>query len=48
VYEVEQTAYGQTIDVLGAHCFLLVSVPTGGLQSSNRGRGRKSLSWTAC
>ena len=28
VYEVEQTAYGQAVDVLRTHCFLLVSVPT--------------------
>jgi hypothetical protein len=26
-YQVQQPAYGQTIDILGAHSFLLVSVP---------------------
>jgi hypothetical protein len=44
VYEVEQTAYGQAFDVLGTHCFLLVSVPTDVTQSSNRGRARKDVS----
>src|SRR5215208_2368113 len=36
-HEVEQTAHGQIIDILRAHNFLLVSVPTDVQQSSNRG-----------
>ena len=34
-HQIQQTSYGQTIDILGAHSFLLVSVPTDGPQSSN-------------
>ena len=40
-YQVQKPAYGQTIDILGAHSFLLVSVPTDVPQSSNRGLPRK-------